>query len=83
MCRKSRFDRLNEHYRHVVGLSRLILRHSAFESHRGKVRATGFLMDMNVALPRVRDRRPPRGRFGASELTCFALRSNVDGKSPD
>ena len=43
-----RFDRLNEHYRHVVGLSRLILRHSAFESHRGKVRATGFLMDMNT-----------------------------------
>ena len=43
-----RFDRLNEHYRQVVGLSRLILRHSAFESHRGKVRATGFLMDMNT-----------------------------------
>ncbi len=42
------FDRLNEHYRDVVGLSRLILRHSAFESHRGKVRATGFLMDMPV-----------------------------------
>ncbi len=43
-----RFDRLNEHYRGVVGLSRLILRHSAFESTRGAVRATGFLMDMNV-----------------------------------
>ena len=42
------FDRLNEHYRGVVGLSRLILRHSAFESRRGAVRATGFLMDMNV-----------------------------------
>ena len=42
------FDRLNEHYRGVVGLSRLILRHSAFESKRGGVRATGFLMDMNV-----------------------------------
>lgn len=42
------FDRLNEHYRGVVGLSRLILRHSAFESKRGAVRATGFLMDMNV-----------------------------------
>ncbi|MYB48211.1 MAG: restriction endonuclease [Dehalococcoidia bacterium] len=42
------FDRLNEHYRGVVGLSRLILRHSAFESKRGEVRATGFLMDMNV-----------------------------------
>ena len=42
------FDRLNEHYRVVVGLSRLILRHSAFESDRGRVRATGFLMDMNT-----------------------------------
>ena len=42
------FDRLNEHYRGVVGLSRLILRHSAFESSRGGVRATGFLMNMNT-----------------------------------
>ena len=42
-----RFDRLNEHYRGVVELSRLILRHSSFESGRGRVRATGFLMDMN------------------------------------
>ena len=42
-----RFDRLNEHYRHVVGLSRLILRHSAFEADRGTVRANGFLIDMN------------------------------------
>ena len=41
-------DRLNEHYRGVVGLSRLILRHTAFESGRGEVRASGFLMDMNV-----------------------------------
>ena len=41
------FDRLNEHYCGVVGLSRLILRHSAFESGRGRVRAAGFLMDMN------------------------------------
>ena len=42
-----KFDRLNEHYRGVVGLSRLILEHSAFEAERGRVRATGFLMDMN------------------------------------
>ena len=41
------FNRLNDHYRGVVGLSRLILRHSAFESGRGNVRATGFLMNMN------------------------------------
>ena len=40
------FDRLNEHYRSVVELSRLILQHRAFESSRGRVRAAGFLMDM-------------------------------------
>lgn len=45
---KVRFDRLNEHYRHVVGLARLILLHSEFESFRGDVRASGFLIDMNV-----------------------------------
>ncbi len=42
------FNRLNEHYRTVVGLARLILQHTAFESGRGEVRASGFLMDMNV-----------------------------------
>ena len=43
-----KFDRLNEHYRSVLALARLILRHGAFESGRGEVRAQGFLMDMNV-----------------------------------
>ena len=43
----TRFDRLSEHYREVVALSRIVLRHSAFESHRGQVRASGFLIDMN------------------------------------
>ena len=43
-----RFDRLNGHYREVVALSRLVLRHSAYEARRGEVRASGFLMDMNV-----------------------------------
>ena len=43
-----RFDRLNGHYREMVALSRLVLRHSAYESGRGEVRASGFLMDMNV-----------------------------------
>ena len=43
-----RFDRLNEHYREVVALARLVLRHSAFEARRGEVRASGFLIDMNV-----------------------------------
>ena len=42
------FGRLNDHYAGVIALSRLILRHGAFESGRGDVRATGFLMDMNV-----------------------------------
>ena len=42
------FDRLNEHYQGVVGLSRLVLRHGAFESGRGGVRVSGFLMDMNI-----------------------------------
>ena len=41
------FDRLNEHYRGVVALARLILRHNAFQSHRGQVHAAGFLMDLN------------------------------------
>ncbi len=41
------FDRLNEHYREVVTLARLILRHTSIETGRGRVRANGFLMDMN------------------------------------
>ena len=40
-------NRLNEHYRGVVTLARLVLRHGAFEAGRGKVRASGFLMDMS------------------------------------
>ena len=42
------FDRLTEHYRDVISMARLILSHGAFESGRGPVRASGFLMDMNV-----------------------------------
>lgn len=41
------FDRLNGHYREVVALARLVLRHSSFETGRGNLRAAGFLMDMN------------------------------------
>ncbi len=44
---KVTFDRLNEHYRRVVGLSRLILQHATIETGRGQVRAAGFLVDMN------------------------------------
>ena len=43
-----KFDRLNAHYREViVSLSQLILQHTAYEADRGKVRTSGFLMDMN------------------------------------
>ena len=41
------FNRLNAHYRDVVGLARLILQHATVETGRGPVRAAGFLMDMN------------------------------------
>lgn len=41
------FDRLNGHYRGVVGLARLVLRHAAFQSDRGDIRASGFLIEMN------------------------------------
>lgn len=41
------FNRLNEHYRQVVGLARIILRHATVEPGRGRIRAPGFLMDMN------------------------------------
>ena len=43
-----RFDRLNERYREVVMLSRLVLRWRLFESDRGTVPAPGFHMNMNV-----------------------------------
>ena len=41
------FNRLTEHYRDVVALARLILRHSTIETERGATRAAGYLMDMN------------------------------------
>ena len=41
------FTRLNEHYRDVLALAHLILRHSAFSAARGAVRASGFLVNMN------------------------------------
>ena len=42
------FDRLNAHYREVVGLARLILRHWTLETDRGGIRAAGFLMNVNT-----------------------------------
>ena len=42
-----RFDRLNEHYRDVVALSRLVLQHASVETGSGAIQTPCFLMDMN------------------------------------
>ena len=47
-----RFDRLNDRYREVVMLSRLVLRRRLFEARRGGISAPGFHMDMNVVFQR-------------------------------
>ena len=63
---------LNEHYRGVVGLSRLILRHSAFESRRGRSSRYRFLDGYECALPRLCD-------CGASgSRSKFTLRAALD-----
>ena len=63
-----KFDRLNEHYREVVTLARLILRHASIETGRGAVRANGFLMDMNVVFQEFVT-RALREELGLSERT--------------
>ena len=81
------FDRLNEHYRAVVELSRLILRHGAYESGRGTVRGSGFLMNMNIVFQefltqalrdalRVSERTFSFGRSPSGDI----LKLDVDGK---
>ena len=72
------FDRLNEHYRRVVELSRLILRHGAFESGRGTVRASGFLMNMNVVFQEFVT-QAVREALGVSERT-FRSDKNLSDK---
>ena len=73
------FDRLNEHYREVVDLSRLILRHWTFEAVRGEVRASGVLMDMNIvfqefATRALRDElRLPERTFRSDKRAAGAL----------
>lgn len=42
-----RFNRLNERYREVVGLSRLVLQHASVDTQSGETDTPGFLMDMN------------------------------------
>ncbi len=77
------FNRLNEHYRIVVELSRLILRHSAFESRRGEVRATGFLMDMTkvfqefVTVALREELRLSPHSFGEKEIISLDKAGNV------
>ena len=59
-------DRLKEHYQELVALARLILRHSAFQSSRGDIRAIGFLFNMNVVFQQFLA-RALRVALGASE----------------
>ena len=73
-----RFDRLNERYREVVTLSRLVLRRRLFESGRGGISAPGFHMDMNVVFQRFVT-RALREALGASDRT---LRSDEDRGLP-
>ena len=68
------FDRLNVHYREVVALSRLILRHQTLELGRGDTRASGFLIDMNKVFQGFVT-RALRESLGLSERT---LRSDED-----
>ena len=68
---KVRFDRQNEHYREVVELSRLILRHTSIEPQRGSVRASGFLVDMNVVFQEFVT-RALRQALGLSERTFLS-----------
>ena len=62
------FDRFNGHYREVVALSRLILRHQTLELGRGGTRASGFLIDMNKVFQGFVT-RALRESLGASDRT--------------
>ena len=69
------FDRLNEHYRGVVDLARLVLRHSAFQSSRGKTGAIGFLFNMNEVFQRFVT-RALREKLGVSERDFGLIKVN-------
>ena len=75
------FNRLNEHYREVVALARLILRHATIETGRGAVRAPGFLMDMNRVFQDFVT-RALRESLGLSDRT-FRSDSGVEGVTLD
>ena len=67
------FDRLNDHYRLVVELARLILRHSEYQSSRGQVRSSGFLVDMDILFEEFVT-RALREALGVSERTFRKVR---------
>lgn len=72
---------MNGHYREVVALARLILRHATIETGRGAVRAPGFLMDMNRVFQGFVT-RALRESLGVSERT-FRSDSGVRGVTLD
>ena len=75
------FDRLNEHYRMVVELARLILRHGEYQSGRGGVRSFGFLVDMDVLFEEFVT-RALREALGVSKRTFRKVRHS-DGVTLD
>ncbi len=75
------FNRLNAHYREVVALARLILRHATIETGRGAVRAPGSLMDMNRVFQDFVT-RALRESLGVSDRT-FRSDSGVRGVTLD
>ena len=75
------FDRLNEHYRTAVSLAQLILRHTAFQSDRGRVRASGFVVNMNVLFEEFVT-RALREALGVSDRTFRKVRPG-DGVTLD
>ena len=79
------YNRLNEHYRGVVELSRLVLRQGAYEFERGPIRASGFLMDMSVIFQEfisqaLRDALKVSDRALRSDRNVGRLTLDVDGK---
>ena len=69
-----KLSRLNSHYGEVIALSRVILRHGAYESGRGATRASGFLMDMNVVFQEFVT-AALRDALGISDARAFGERS--------
>ena len=75
------FDRLNEHYRLVAELARLVLRHSKYQAGRGGVRASGFLVDMDVLFEKLVTRALQEA-LGVSDRTFRKVRRR-DGVTLD